>query len=94
MGRPRKFDAEFRGQAVELVRMSGRPRCQVASDLGISDTTLARWMVDEQGDQESKLLSLSERDELQALRQEKREWVVERALLKKTAAFFVRECQG
>jgi hypothetical protein len=51
-------------------------------------------MVDEQGDQESKLLSLSERDELQALRQEKREWVVERALLKKTAAFFVRECQG
>jgi len=44
MGRQSKWDDKFRSQAVELVRSSGRARCQVARDLGVSDTTLAKWM--------------------------------------------------
>ncbi len=35
MGRRSKFDEEFRSQAVEMVRVSGRARCRVAADLGI-----------------------------------------------------------
>lgn len=40
MGRSSKFDVGFRAHAVELVRMSQRPRCQIAFELGVSDTTL------------------------------------------------------
>jgi transposase-like protein len=36
-------------------------------------------------------LSVSERRELDQLRREKREWVVEREILKKATAFWVKE---
>ena len=43
MGRPSKYPAEFREQAVELVR-SGQTIAEVARDLGVSDTALGYWM--------------------------------------------------
>ena len=36
MGRPFRFDSEFRAHAVDLERVSRKPRCQIASDIGIS----------------------------------------------------------
>ena len=94
MGRPSRFDAEFRVHAIELVRMSKRARCQVASDLGVSDTTLAKWLMMDEGVKGPKPLSVPEREELETLRAEKREWVLEREILKKATAFFVRESRG
>jgi transposase-like protein len=44
MGRPSKYSPEFREQAVELVRATGRPVSQVARDLQINDTTLGNWV--------------------------------------------------
>ena len=45
MGKRRsRFDEGFRAQAVELVGRSSRPRYQVAAELGVSDTTLGKWM--------------------------------------------------
>ncbi len=40
MGRPSKFSPEFREQAVELVRATGKTIAEVARDLQINDTTL------------------------------------------------------
>jgi transposase len=40
----RKFTAEFKRDAVELVRSSGRPIAQIAHDLGIYDSTLGNWV--------------------------------------------------
>jgi transposase len=40
MGRPSKYSLEFREQAVELVRATGKTIAQVARDLSINDTTL------------------------------------------------------
>jgi transposase len=40
MGRPSKFSPEFREQAVELVRATGKTIAEVARDLSINDTTL------------------------------------------------------
>jgi transposase len=95
MGRPSKFDMEYRAQAVELVRMSRKPRCQIAADLGVSDTTLSKWMNDSRQDPAGKdVLSLSERQELEQLRAEKREWIMEREILKKATAFWVKESRG
>jgi len=92
MGRPSKFDEEFRVQAVEMARSSGRARCRVASDLGISDTTLAKWMAKrDKSDGNEPPLTVSEREELEQLRNEKRYWIMEREILKKATAFWVKE---
>jgi len=49
LGRSSKYPAELRREAVELVRMSDRPRLEIARSLGIRDSTLANWVV---GDRE------------------------------------------
>jgi transposase len=92
MGKRRsRFDEGFRAQAVELVRRSSRPRYQVAAELGVSDTTLGKWMNENSESDAEVPLSVSERRELDQLRREKREWVVEREILKKATAFWVKE---
>lgn len=46
-GRPvrpvRQYDEAFKRDAVRLLEESGRPRAQVARDLGVSDVSLATW---------------------------------------------------
>lgn len=44
MGRPAKYPAQFRRDALELVRSSGRPIAEVARSLGISEGTLWNWV--------------------------------------------------
>jgi len=39
----RRFDETFKRDAVRLREQSGRPRAQVARDLGVSQVTLATW---------------------------------------------------
>ena len=95
MGRPSRYPSEFRAEAVELVRSSGRPRAEIARSLGLSDTTLKNWVVaadtararaaDPDG------LSESEREELKRLRKDNAELRVEREILRKAAAYFAKE---
>jgi transposase len=40
----REFTAEFKRDAVELVRTSGRPIAHIAAELGIYDSTLGNWV--------------------------------------------------
>lgn len=94
MGRSSKFDVGFRVHAVELARMSRRPRCQVAEELGISDTTLSKWMAQSENDRAPESLTVSDKAELDQLRAEKREWILEREILKKAMAFWVKEFRG
>jgi transposase len=41
----RQFTAEFKRDAVDLVRTTGRPIAQIARELGIYDSTLGNWCV-------------------------------------------------
>jgi hypothetical protein len=51
---------------------------------GCRDTTLSKWMNSSRVDSgKERELSVSERQELEQLRTEKREWVLEREILKK-----------
>ena len=44
MGQVSKYPAEFREQAVELVRTSGKTISEAARGLGMNDTTLGYWV--------------------------------------------------
>ena len=74
--------------------MSQRPRCQIAAELGLSDTTLSKWMAESEKDRAPESLGLGERAELDQLRAEKREWILERDILNKAMAFWVKEFRG
>jgi transposase len=97
MGRPSKYSQEFREQAVELVRASGKTIAEVARDLSINDTTLGNWIKADNAERgvpdASGLLPLTaaERAELTRLRRENAKLRVEREILKKAAAFVVTE---
>ena len=97
MARPSKYPAEFREQAVELVRSTGKTVAEVARDLQINDTTLGNWVkadAAERGvpDVNGQLpLTAAERAELSRLRRENAQLKIEREILKKAAAFFVKE---
>lgn len=44
MGEPRRqYDEEFKHNAVELCRTSGKTTSQIAQDLGINSSMLRRW---------------------------------------------------
>ena len=89
------YPEEFRREAVELVRLSGRPIPSVAKDLGVSDQTLRNWVNQANVDAGKREgLTSDEREELRRLRRENRTLLMEREILKKAAAFFAKETDG
>ena len=88
----RQFTAEFKRDAVELVRTSGRPIAVIARELGNYDSTLGNWVRQDRinrGEQEG--LSSEERARLGELERETARLRMERDLLKRTIAFWVKE---
>lgn len=92
----RQFSREFKIEAVRQVRASGRPATAIAKELGISRDLLYRWM------HQVNSASLEEAfpgngrvtpddEELRQLRRENARLREEREILKKAAAFFVKE---
>ncbi len=99
LGRPSKYTEEFRRDAVDLVRSSGRPINQVARELGMSHETLRNWVRKE--DQPTRLagaastgdgLSVADKDtEIARLRREVAELRQEKEILRRAAAYFAKE---
>jgi transposase len=88
------YPQEFRREAVELVRVSGKPVSRVAKDLGVSDMTLRSWVKRADVDAgRAQGLTSEEKVELRELRKEVRTLRMERDVLKKAAAFFARESE-
>jgi transposase len=87
------YSEEFKREAIELVRLTGKSSAQIAKDLGISDVSLRNWMKLAERDEGKRPdgLSSDEREELQRLRRENQTLRMEREILKKAAAFFARE---
>jgi transposase len=88
----RRFSAEFKRDAVELVRTTGRPIAEIARELGIYDSTLGNWVRQDRIDRgEQEGLSTEERVRLRELERENARLRMERDLLKRTVAFWVKE---
>ena len=92
----RKFDQDFREGAVRLVRETGKPAAQVARDLGINEGTLGNCVNADKrrhGDG-SGVLDADERAELARLRKENAELAMERDVLKRSVALWVKDAMG
>ena len=83
---------EFRRRAVDLDRAGDEPVAKIASDLGISESCLRRWMaVDDVDAGRREGLNTSERKELVELRRQNRVQAMEIEILKRASAYFARE---
>jgi transposase len=92
----RKFGPEFKEGAVRIVRETGRPIAQVARELGINAGTLGNWVaLDRQRREDGQApLSESERKELHRLRRENAQLAMERDVLKRSTALWVKVAMG
>jgi transposase len=88
----RQFTEEFKRDAVDLVRTTGRPIAEIARELGIYDSTLGNWVRQDHIDRgEQDGLSSEERARLRELERDNAKLRMERDLLKRTVAFWVKE---
>ena len=83
----RKFDEQYKREAVRFLEETGRPLRAVAEELQVSEQSLWRWR-QKYGMGTQELLSPSDAAELRRLRREVEILRQERDFLKKAAAYF------
>ena len=89
-----RYTAEFRADAVALVRSSGRSVPSIARDLGVNTQSLRNWLHQaavDAGNGRAGDLTTAVREELRRLRRENHVLQQERDILKKATAFFAKE---
>jgi transposase len=92
----RSFSAEYKAEAVRLVKKSGKSIGLVALELGLGETALRRWVHQDEidaGGGGTGALTTGEREELAQLRRDNQRLRMEREILKKATAFFARESE-
>jgi transposase len=87
------YPPEFRREAVRLLISGERTAEQLARELGCASQTLRNWRRQEEADrgERADVLSSDERARLRELERENRVLRQEREILKRAAAFFIRE---
>ena len=83
--------AEFKREAVRLALASGRPRAEIAEDLGVGLSSLTRWVGQYRDEEMLPEIKDDLQAELKRLRKENLVLRQERDILKKAAAFFAKE---
>jgi len=83
-GRPRKYTDEFKANAVDYYLQSGKSQRECASDLGIPERSLAKWVQARKLTEPEK----AQADEVRQLRREVERLTKENEFLKKAASFF------
>ena len=87
-----RYPKEFRRDAAALVIDQKRTVADVAKELGVIEQTLGNWVRQERIDRgEREGLSTEEREELGRLKREVKHLTMERDLLKRSVAFWVKE---
>jgi transposase len=97
--RRRSFTEEYKRQAVDLVRSSGRSVTSVANELGLRDSVLRRWVENlatrheptaapQRSVTQAALPSADQAAEIARLQRENERLRMERDILKKSIAIF------
>jgi len=91
----RKFTREFKVEAVKLVRERGVTVAQAARDLDVHGTVLRRWVLESAADASQAFPGQGQLKpdqlEIERLRREVTKLKAERDIIKKAAAYFVKE---
>ena len=91
MATHKPYPAEFRAEAIRLVREHGMLPSQVASDLGMDRKTLQRWL-DATATRLAPPAGGASSEELARLRREVDQLRMERDILKKPLGQYSRPC--
>lgn len=91
-GRPSKYPPEFRRDAVAMVLDEDRSIADVGRAVGVNPGTLGNWVAQERIERgERDGLTVDERAEFADLRAENAQLRMERDLLKRSLAFWIKE---
>ena len=91
MSRRSNFTQEFKKEAVELLRSSGKTSLEIANDLGINRDNLLRWnreLEDEERKTGIVTINPEDIDEIKKLKKEMAILKQERDILKKALGIF------
>ncbi len=91
----KSYTAEFKESAVKLAVQSDQSVSVTAKELGVNVNTLHTWIAKYHRPKATNVASKGEEhvyDELRRLRKEVSQLKEERAILKKAATFFAKEC--
>jgi len=92
----RRFNAEFKREAVRVATQPGSSRAQVAQELGLNATMLGRWIQEARSGKweltpGEPSLKTEQQQEIERLRRELARAKTERDILKKAVAYFAKE---
>ena len=91
------YTREFKLEAVQLVKSSGKSMSQIARDLGVSETALYDWckQLAEQGEQAfpGSGHQTAEQEEIRRLKRELEVTRQERDILKKVVSIYSRDAR-
>ena len=93
-GSGQRYTEEFRAEAVRLLSESSKSARQVAEEIGVNVNSLQAWVKRSKtggGADMNGAVSITQLEELRALRKENRELRMERDFLKKTAEYFASQ---
>lgn len=85
MRQVRKFDDDFKREAIRLAKTSGKAIAAVANDLGIKKSTLYGWVYNSAETETGAIVTNSE---ITALKRKLADVTMERDILKKAVAIF------
>lgn len=96
MGKRQRFPKEFKVEAVQMMKHSGRPAIEVARELGIARAQLYKWAAQLERHEADEAFPGSGRQappaaELARLKRELARVTEERDILKKAAAYFAKD---
>ena len=90
----RVYSAEYKTDAVKIWRESGESIFAVAKRLGISDSSLGKWVAQDAIDRgEREGTTTADKEKIAALEKELKQTKMERDFLKKVSVFFAKETE-
>lgn len=94
MGKQRKYDREFKINSVKLCRESGKKLEEIAQNLGVPKSTLYVWVQEIKEHGENSFVGSGQlkpcNEEMYRLKKQLAEVTMERDILKKAAAIFLK----